>query len=113
MKVDYEYISYLLNNKIWDECYEKITDGLKYNYKDYELYFALGEFYLHKNINQAYLCYENALFYCENDNDREYIENVITNVKENGVSVNPFSVVIVSYNSADIMKKCINSIRII
>lgn len=41
------------------------------------------------------------------------IENVITNVKENGVSVNPFSVVIVSYNSADIMKKCINSIRII
>ena len=98
---------------MWDKKKKKITDGLKYNYKDYELYFALGEFYLHKNINQAYLCYENALFYCENDNDREYIENVITNVKENGVSVNPFSVVIVSYNSADIMKKCINSIRII
>lgn len=109
--IDYQYISDLLSNEMYDECYEEIIKGLKQNYKDYELYFALGEYYLNKNINQAYLCYENALFYCEDENDKKYICQVMKDVKNQGVEVNPYSVIIVSYNSSDAMKMCIDSIK--
>ena len=61
---------------MYEECYEEIIKGLKQNYKDYELYFALGEYYLTRNINQAYLCYENALFYCEDEKDKEYESSI-------------------------------------
>ena len=43
--IDYQYISDLLRNEMYEECYEEIIKGLKQNYKDYELYFALGEYY--------------------------------------------------------------------
>ena len=109
--IDYQYISDLLRNEMYEECYEEIIKGLKQNYKDYELYFALGEYYLTRNINQAYLCYENALFYCEDEKDKEYICNVINEVKNQGVEVNPYSVIIVSYNSSDAMKICTRSIK--
>ena len=109
--IDYQYISDLLRTEMYEECYKEIIKGLKQNYKDYELYFALGEYYLTRNINQAYLCYENALFYCEDEKDKEYICNVINEVKNQGVEVNPYSVIIVSYNSSDAMKICIDSIK--
>lgn len=41
--IDYQYISDLLRTEMYEECYEEIIKGLKQNYKDYELYFALGE----------------------------------------------------------------------
>lgn len=111
MAFNHEYIAELVSNQSWDECYSEIIKGLKQNYSDYELYFALGEYYLSKNINQAYLCYENALFYCDNETDREYIEGVLLDIKEKGVNVKPYSIVIVSYNCIDIMQSCIKSIR--
>ena len=111
MASNHEYIAELVSNQSWDECYSEIIKGLKQNYRDYELYFALGEYYLSKNINQAYLCYENALFYCDNETDREYIEGVLLDLKEKGVNVKPYSIVIVSYNCIDIMQSCIKSIR--
>lgn len=108
---NYEYISELINNQMWDKCYNEIIEGLKRNYRDYELYFALGEYYLKKNINQAYLCYQNALFYCDNDRDKEYIEEVMNEVKKSEIDVKPYSIIIVSYNSQDIMKLCLQTIR--
>ena len=108
---NYEYISELINNQMWDKCYNEIIEGLKRNYRDYELYFALGEYYLKKNINQAYLCYQNALFYCDNDRDKEYIEEVMNEVKKAEIDVKPYSIIIVSYNSQDIMKLCLQTIR--
>ena len=112
MEINYEYVSQLINEERWNECYGIITEGLKSNYTDYELYFALGEYYLRKNAEQAYLCYENALFFCKDVNDKEYIANVMEDVKEQyNVKVRPYSIVIVSYNSSDVMKLCINSIR--
>lgn len=111
MASNHEYIAELVSNQSWDECYSEIIKGLKQNYSDYELYFALGEYYLSKNINQAYLCYENALFYCDNETDKEYIEGVLLDIKEKGVNVKPYSIVIVSYNCIDIMQSCIKSIR--
>ena len=50
MAFNHEYIAELVSNQSWDECYSEIIKGLKQNYSDYELYFALGEYYLSKNI---------------------------------------------------------------
>lgn len=111
MENNHQYIAELVENQMWDKCYDEVTKGLKQNYKDYELYFALGEYYLTKNINQAYLCYENALFYCDNETDREYIMTVMKEIEDKGVNVKHYSIIIISYNSSDEIKECINSIR--
>ncbi len=109
----YEKIAQLSSDGLWDEVFCTVKDGLRHNYRDYELYFALGEYYLNhmNNINQAYLCYENALYYCQDDNDTAYIAGVMNEIIELGVSVKPVSIVIVSYNSIDIMKLCLSGIR--
>lgn len=108
----YEYIARLQSEGKWQESFDVIRAGLKDNYNDYELYFALGEYYLKDNIDKAYLCYENALFYCDNKDDRAYISGVMSEISSCGIKVKPLSIVIVSYNSKDVMKACIESIRI-
>lgn len=40
---------------------ESIRKGLMFNSRNYELYVMLGNYYLSENMNQSYLCYENAL----------------------------------------------------
>lgn len=107
----YEYIARLQSEGKWQESFDMIRAGLKDNYNDYELYFALGEYYLKDNIDKAYLCYENALLYCDNEDDRAYISGVMSEISSCGIKVKPLSIVIVSYNSKDVMKACINSIR--
>lgn len=42
----------------WEGAYTCIAQGLQYNYRNYELYLLLGNFYERKNCNQAWLCYE-------------------------------------------------------
>ena len=59
--------------RVWDAC----ANGLALAPDNYELYVVLGEYYLETNINQAYLCYENALFYCNKNDDKEAIESII------------------------------------
>ena len=46
----------------WEHLWRAVQKGLSCNYKNYELYLLLGEYYRRSNPNQAYLCYENALF---------------------------------------------------
>lgn len=107
----YEYIARLQSEGKWQESFDVIRSGLKDNYNDYELYFALGEYYLKDNIDKAYLCYENALLYCNSEDDRAYISGVMSEISSCGIKVKPLSIVIVSYNSKDVMKACIESIR--
>lgn len=91
--------------------YECITAGLKYNCRNYELYVMLGNYYRERNINQAYLCYENAEFYCDEETDRQYIRQCIQELRQGGAIVTPASVVVVSYNNREMMQGCIQSIR--
>lgn len=42
-----------------------IRKGLLSNCRNYELYVMLGNYYLPENLYQSWLCYENALFYCD------------------------------------------------
>lgn len=92
-----------------------VTKGLQYNYQNYELYMLLGNYYTKRNVNQAYLCYENAEYFCGingNKDDYNYISQVKEEFKkENDVDVPSFSFVILSHDTFDVIKECINSIR--
>lgn len=92
-----------------------VETGLKYNYENYELYLMLGNYYAIDNCNQAFLCYENAEYYCRkngNQEDLNYICQVKQNLLDTGnVTVVPYSFVILSYNTLEMTKDCIESIR--
>lgn len=89
-----------------------IKKGLQYNYKNYELYVMLGNYYLEQNLYQAYLCYENALFYCNKEDDRPIIYSLIQQLTdEYNIAVPKSAIVILSYNLKDYTEQCIQSIR--
>ncbi|MGN0513851.1 MAG: methyltransferase domain-containing protein [Lachnospiraceae bacterium] len=92
-----------------DSFYESIQQAFKHNYRNYELYSILAEFYSSQNSNQAYLCLKQALFYCDNKEDREIILSQINEMK-NLVSVNDTSIIVLSYNTKDVTKLCLDNI---
>ena len=95
-----------------DNEWDSIRKGLQYNHANYELYVMLGNYYLDRNLTQAYLCYENALFYCNNEEDKEVIQSLMDQlVSEYDISVAKTSIVILSYNLLNYTKQCIESIR--
>lgn len=96
-----------------DEARLCIETGLSYNPYNYELYLMLGNYYMNHNTKLAYLCYENAEFYCEkmqgvDSPDYEYIHDIFETCPE---KVPPVSFVILSFNTLDYTKQCIDSIR--
>ncbi|MDF2511035.1 MAG: glycosyl transferase family 2 [Herbinix sp.] len=88
-----------------------IKKGLEFNHRNYELYFMLGNYYAGINPNQAYLCYENALFYCDNQDVQIIEQQVLTLEKTAAIEVKKVAIVILSYNGYQITKQCIESIR--
>ncbi len=92
------------------ELLKCLRDGMLCNPTFYELYVCLADMKLNlnDNPNQAYICLEQALFYCDNDDDRDQIISMIDNLD---VNVNPTSIVIASYNCCELMQLCIKSIR--
>lgn len=100
-----------------DAMYEIISSGLKQYPRNYELYLMLGNYYASSNPNQAYLSYENALYFAEKagDNAKEdvlVIEEILEEyVKENQISLRNVSFIILSFNTIDYTKLCVQSIR--
>lgn len=98
-----------------DSMFEFIKGGLKINPYNYELYLLLGNYYSTRNIIQAYLSYENALYHCintGNDDDRNIIEQLLKNTDVSTIQfAKQVSYVILSYNTLDYTKACIESIR--
>lgn len=89
-----------------------VQKGLKQAYDNYELYYMLGFYYLPQNIDQAYLCFQNALFYCHQEEDRATILADMEKLEQTGrVSVRKTAVLIVSYNACYFMQKNIENIR--
>lgn len=102
----------LLSTGNVEQAKKIVERGLRLNYTNHELWLILGQIYEITNINQAYLCYENALHYCDNDEDKEVILSFADMVKRNvAFCVKPASIVILSYNSLEYTKECIESIR--
>ena len=90
----------LMNNN-YPQMWEAIRRGLSCNCKNPELYVLLGEYYLPTNPNQAYLCFENALFYCKDENDRATIQEYMDNLKRDcDITVRKTSFIILSLLSS-------------
>lgn len=89
-----------------------IQKGLKQEYDNYELYYMLGFYYLPENIDQAYLCFQNALFYCKDEEDRATIFADMENLEQTGrISVRNTEILIVSYNACYFMQRNVENIR--
>lgn len=92
--------------------FEAIARGLSWNPSNFELYYMLGRFYYPVNPDQAFLCFQNALFYCDCWQDSETIREEIEELDDSGgITVRNTVIVIVSYNSCHLLKKNIESIR--
>lgn len=86
--------------------------GLRINPRNAELYLLLGNYYERYNKMQAYLCYENAELFCDNEQDRIMIRNFKSNLAEDGtLNYKKVAIVILSYNSYEMTQYCIESIR--
>lgn len=95
--------------------FEALSEGMRIDPVNYEIFYMLGLYYEKINTNQAFLCMEQALFYCEKQGTKEECELISLKLseyeREAGFSLNKFSVLILSYNDRDIMIKNINSFR--
>ena len=94
------------------QVWEDIQKGMVSNCRNYELYMRLGDYYLEENPDQSYLCYENALFYCDVPEGRQKIEQMLCRIKEQyPVLVKKTSIIILSYNLLEYTRLCLESIR--
>ena len=109
-------VTYMGQEKL-QEAYQCITVGMICNPANYELYLLLGDYYLNKNINQAYLCYEQALFYCQDREGQKILEENMDFVRSlEGFDVRPVSFVLLPHHcaepsQAEQRKECLDSIR--
>lgn len=94
-----------------ESAWKAVSAGLQADGRHYELYMLLGDCYAHRNLRQAYLCYENALFYCDVPEDAEQIKVVLEELNGQGVSVPKTAIVILSYNLLSMTRECVESIR--
>ena len=79
-------------------------------------YAMLGEYYSTVNQNLAFLSYEQAAFYCEksgeNPEDLQYLENKLKELRSSeDVTVRPASFIILSMNTLDFTRNCLDTIR--
>ena len=90
-----------------------IYEGNRFHYisdKVSDLYMKYGERLEEKNLNQAYLCYENAKFFSTDDKKNEYLIQKMKGLVTRGASVRKAVIVIVSYNNQYLLQKCLESI---
>lgn len=98
-----------INGK-YEEALEVIREGMIINPFNYELYFTMGNVFEEiKKYEKAYLCYEQALYLCHNDNEKTVIIDKIKELKE--YRVPKVSLIILTYNQLEYTKICIESIR--
>lgn len=95
----------------YQKAWESIAEGLRVDSRNYELYMMLGDYYVSRNLQQAYLCYENALFYCDDEEDARQIRMVMDRFWGEGAGVAKTAIVILSYNLLGMTRRCIESIR--
>lgn len=76
------------------------------------LYEHMGDSLALTNIDQAFLCYENAEFLCQDESRKYYLSKKKETLMNSGrVSVKKAAIAIVSYNNKEVMQQCIYSIK--
>ena len=75
---------------------------------EYKIYERIGDRKNGSNKEQAWLSWQHAKYLCEDQSEKERINN---KMQELGVTVPKVSIVIASYNSSVMMRECLDSIR--
>lgn len=88
-----------------------MLEKIKENPLDYKGYLEYGKYLENVNLKQAYLTYENALFYCQDELVKIEIKNKLDEITYRQGKVEPASIVILSYNNRQLTQQCIESIR--
>ncbi|SFQ14263.1 Glycosyltransferase, GT2 family [Butyrivibrio proteoclasticus] len=108
----------LLEASLWEMLedttaeFDAIARGLKYDPCNYELFYMLGLIYKDINLNKAYLCVQQALLYCEVPEDAATIKDMLFELKkDSSLRVKKLSVMVLSYNDLEFLRKCIESIE--
>ncbi len=94
----------------FEKAFDIIRAGIACDNTNYELFLMLGEYYALTNLNQALLCFYQALYFCDSESDRQTIIGFINDVVGQGASICPVAFVIATHNNLDHLKKCIDSI---
>lgn len=90
---------------------EIILSKIQNNPISYEGYLEYAKYLENVNLKQAYLTYENVLFYCQDELIRIEIQNKLDEIAYRQGKVEPASIVILSYNNRQLTQQCIESIR--
>ena len=99
----------MLNSEAVKE-FESVYRLLKEYPLDYIGYKRLGEFYLETNINQTFLCYEQAWGLCDDAREKITLEKSMHMCRLNpSFQVRPVSFIILSYNARNMMIDCLES----
>lgn len=77
----------------------------------YEGYLAYAKYLETINLKQAYLTYENALYFCDDETMKKTIQSKLDEIAYRNGKVEPASIVIVCYNNRPLTQQCIESIR--
>ena len=108
----------VLEASIWEALedsyaeFEAISKGIGYDHQNYELFYMLGLYFREINVNKAYLCVQQALHYCNVPEDAAVIEDMLFNLQKNpALRVRNVSIMVLSYNDLELLKKCIESIE--
>lgn len=92
-----------------EDLLQVLREGMLCNPCFYELFICLAEMKLSKNnLNQAYICLEQALFYCDKPEDKMQIASMM---QEIDATVNPVSIIIASYNCCEMLQNCLLTIK--
>lgn len=99
-----------------DREYTLLMQELAASPEDYRLYLRLGDWYTEKNPNQAYLCYENAAYFCEksgNAQELKFTERVKDDLKNRAnVTVKPCAVTVLSCGDGEKERACQKSLLV-
>ncbi len=104
----YNYTIHLENTTIEIKSIEDIANEI-YKTNEYSLYVTLGQMLSQKNDAQAYLAYEQAKYYSKNSKERMKVIDMQSKLID--VAVNKTSIIILSYNTLEKTKNCVESIK--
>lgn len=93
------------------EAKDIITEGLRLESDNYELYFILGNCYeIEQQYDLAYLCYMQSIFKCLVTSDKDFISNYLDNfVTQNEIHVNDTTIILLRQGYHKISEECKNA----
>lgn len=97
-----------------DVEFQYIKAGFMLDQRSPELFMVLSVYYSQKNVKQGLICLYQARFYAEKQNDKSLVEQINEKISEyqgNGDLVPKSSFVILSFNTREYIRKCLESIK--